>query len=156
MSTSVNIFRNTHSSSSSGGGKEEQTKSVTITENGTTTVTPDEGKTLASVTVNTAVSSGGSVGRGVYYDTSRTYPRDWHKVEPFLSGRHATFRIPNNMNIGVVVSTDGLEPDVYNYSNFLLSLDNVLNLEYGVGFLYEQDGIMYTAEIFVETPYIPQ
>lgn len=157
MSTSVNIFRNTISSSSSGGGKEEQTKSVTITENGTTTITPDEGKTLASVTVNTAVSSsGGSVGRGVYYDTLRTYPRDWHKVEPFISGTHATFTIPNNMDIVVVVSTDGLEPNIYDYSNFLLSLDNVLNLEYGVGFLYEQDGIMYTAEIFVETPIIPQ
>ena len=157
MSTHYNIAKHSGVRTSSGGGKEEQAKSVTITENGTTTITPDEGKTLSSVTVNTAVSSsGGAVGRGVYYDTLRTYPRDWHKVEPFISGTHATFRIQNNADIGVVVSTDGLEPNVYDYSNFLLSLDNVLNLEYGVGFLYEQGGITYTAEIFVETPLIPQ
>ena len=43
-----------------GGGKVEQTKSVTITENGTTTVTPDVGKTLSSVNITTNVSGGGS------------------------------------------------------------------------------------------------
>ena len=42
--------------------KEEQTKSVTITENGTTTVTPDSGKVLSSVSITTNVSGGsGSV-----------------------------------------------------------------------------------------------
>jgi hypothetical protein len=39
--------------------KEEQEKVVDITENGTTEVTPDEGKTLSKVTVNVAIESGG-------------------------------------------------------------------------------------------------
>lgn len=38
-------------------GKEEQTKSVTITANGTVKITPDTGKTLSEVTVITAVES---------------------------------------------------------------------------------------------------
>ena len=37
------------------GGKEEQSKSVTITQNGTQTVTPDENKTLSSVEITTNV-----------------------------------------------------------------------------------------------------
>ena len=37
------------------GGKEEQSKSVTITKNGTQTVTPDENKTLSSVEITTNV-----------------------------------------------------------------------------------------------------
>jgi hypothetical protein len=41
------------------GGKEEQEKSVTITENGTTEIFPDEGKTLSKVAVNVEVESGG-------------------------------------------------------------------------------------------------
>jgi hypothetical protein len=40
--------------------KEEQEKAVTITENGTTEVTPDSGKTLSKVTVNVNVESGGA------------------------------------------------------------------------------------------------
>lgn len=36
--------------------KEEQTKAVTITENGTTTVVPDSGKTLSAVTITAGVS----------------------------------------------------------------------------------------------------
>lgn len=39
--------------------KEEQEKSIDITENGTTVVTPDEGMTLSGVTVNVEVASGG-------------------------------------------------------------------------------------------------
>jgi hypothetical protein len=38
-----------------GGGKEEQTKNVTITENGTTTVTPDADYTLSEVNITTNV-----------------------------------------------------------------------------------------------------
>ena len=43
--------------------KEEQEKSIDITENGTTEVTPDEGKTLSKVTVNVEVESGGTDGK---------------------------------------------------------------------------------------------
>lgn len=52
-----------------GSGKEEQEKSITITENGTTEVTPDEGKTLSKVTVTASVV-GGEVGKP-YIDTSK-------------------------------------------------------------------------------------
>lgn len=41
------------------GTKPEQTKSVTITSNGTTTVIPDEGKTLSSVSITTNVPTSG-------------------------------------------------------------------------------------------------
>lgn len=47
-------------SSSGGGSKEEQEKNVTITENGTTEVTPDSGKTLSKVTITTNVTGGGT------------------------------------------------------------------------------------------------
>jgi hypothetical protein len=40
--------------------KPEQEKTISITENGTTEVTPDEGKVLSKVTVNVEVESGGS------------------------------------------------------------------------------------------------
>lgn len=47
-------------SSSGGTEKEEQEKSVTITENGTTEITPDSGKTLSKVMITTNVTGGGS------------------------------------------------------------------------------------------------
>ena len=53
-----------------GSSKEEQEKSITITENGTTEVTPDEGKTLSKVTIETNVVAGGEVGKP-YLDTSK-------------------------------------------------------------------------------------
>lgn len=52
-----------------GSSKEEQEKSITITQNGTTEVTPDEGKTLSKVTVTASVV-GGEVGKP-YIDTSK-------------------------------------------------------------------------------------
>jgi hypothetical protein len=55
--------------------KEEQTKSIDITENGTTVVTPDDGMTLGEVTVNVEVeSSGGEEFIGVKFsDFSGSY-----------------------------------------------------------------------------------
>ena len=53
-----------------GSSKEEQEKSITITENGTTEVTPDEGKTLSKVTVETNVAGSGEIGKP-YLDTSQ-------------------------------------------------------------------------------------
>lgn len=61
--------------------KEEQEKTISITENGTTEVTPDEGKVLSKVTVNTNVESGGGSGEefvGIKYsdfDSVRGNPR---------------------------------------------------------------------------------
>lgn len=118
MGTSVNIFRNTHSSSSSGGGKEEQTKSVTITENGTTTITPDEGKTLSSVNVNTSVLP---VAKGLYWKESEYPEYEWEDEIFYNSGGDWNCQINNDSDKLIVVTTDGNEPDD-NGSNILMSM----------------------------------
>lgn len=48
--------------------KEEQGKAITITSNGTTTVEPDSGKSLAAVTITTNVPSGGWNGKYAVLD----------------------------------------------------------------------------------------
>ena len=53
-----------------GGAKEEQEKTVDITENGTTEVVADEGKTMSKVTVNTNVAFEGDIGKP-FIDTSK-------------------------------------------------------------------------------------
>lgn len=118
MSTSVNIFRNTHSSSSSGGGKEEETKSVTITENGTTTITPDEGKTLASVNVTTSVNP---VAKGLYWKYT-DIEDEWNEGE-FLEkfGGGWVCSINNDSDKLIVVTTDENEPEDGG-SNILMSM----------------------------------
>lgn len=69
----------TFNEATSGGGDEkpEQEKSVTITENGTSSVTPDEGKTLKKVNITVNVPGGGvstlyafTFGTNVYYSTT--------------------------------------------------------------------------------------
>lgn len=60
--------------------KVEQEKSITITENGSTSVTPDTGKTLSKVNITTNVPQGSNVTKGLVfseYDTDG-YP---HKAE---------------------------------------------------------------------------
>ena len=60
--------------------KVEQEKSITITENGSTSVTPDIGKTLSKVNITTNVPQSGNVTKGLVfseYDTDG-YP---HKAE---------------------------------------------------------------------------
>ena len=55
--------------------KPEQIKSVTITENGSTSIFPDSGKTLSRVIITTNVSGGGGGGGGgynVYFDSEWT------------------------------------------------------------------------------------
>ena len=55
--------------------KPEQIKSVTITENGSTQIFPDSGKTLSRVIITTNVSGGGGGGGGgynVYFDSEWT------------------------------------------------------------------------------------
>lgn len=75
--------------------KEEQEKTITITENGTTEILPDENKTLSKVTVVTDVSSG-AVSEGNYAEvfnalhsaslTNATIERiDFYIANPFLS-----------------------------------------------------------------------
>lgn len=56
--------------------KPEQVKNVTITENGSTSIFPDSGKTLSRVIITTNVSGGGGGGGGggytVYFDSEWT------------------------------------------------------------------------------------
>lgn len=111
MSTSVNIFRNTHSSSSSGGGKEEQTKYVTITENGQSIITPDPGKTLSRVFVTTDVGSEGAIGIGVYYLHPQDRSSEWSRA---VSDNNYNFVFPNDVDTRIVVTTDGEEPNSFN------------------------------------------
>ena len=53
--------------SGGGSGKTEQEKTVSITQNGTTEVLPDEGKTLSKVTVNTNVQASGGDDRFIQF-----------------------------------------------------------------------------------------
>lgn len=149
MSTSVNIFRNTIFSSSSGGGKEEQTKSVTITENGTTTITPDEGKTLSRVEVTTEVSP---IGRGVYYH----YPdAPWQKDNGSLLDEEYLFRFENIEDIYICITSDGDTPSD-DGNNFLVYFGFLMNQEMNLIFHYGKEGIIYPARIEVYTPEPPR
>lgn len=60
--------------------KEEQGKTITITSNGTTTVSPDEGKVLSSVTITTNVAStpsSGWDGQYAVFDNNVTFTRHY-------------------------------------------------------------------------------
>ena len=149
MSTHYNIAKHSGvrtSSGGGGGGKEEQTKSVTITENGTTTITPDEGKTLASVTVNTEVSGGtvvSAVGKSVYFK-SIDY-QNWTIAGGNLSYDNWMiygFSIVDNLVIAV--TTDGNEPQV-DLSNVLFGTEDNINSELEIVFKIEVNGVVYKA-----------
>ena len=88
----------------SGGGKEEQEKTVTITENGTTEVTPDEGKTLSKVTVETSVSGSGEIGKP-YIDTSMMTNFDsFVKNNPVLTDYQDKIDTSNGTNFSYMFS----------------------------------------------------
>ena len=70
--------------------KEEQEKTITITENGTTEILPDENKALSKVTVVTDVSSGGASLNIAYGETP---PEDTSKL--WIKANE-----PNNIKIG--------------------------------------------------------
>ena len=149
MSTSVNIFRNTISSSSSGGGKEEQTKSVTITENGTTTITPDEGKTLSSVEVNTEVSGGtvvSAVGKSVYLYIDPL--QEWDENSGNYHDDLWDFQFSNDEYRLIAVTTDGNIPrqDRQNVL-FLVSTNDDEGCE--VLFRLEREQEIFNARIYV-------
>ena len=160
MSTHYNIAKHSGvrtSSGGGGGGKEEQTKSVTITENGTTTITPDVGKTLASVTVNTEVRGAGSFGRGVYYYyLSAGENIEWHKCEGVLVDEDTySFEIPTDPAVYVEVTTDGNEPDGYDGNFFCgFSVDTPINFR--VEFDYEHDGEVFYGNIRLYIPEPPR
>lgn len=155
MSTSVNIFRNTHFASSSGGGKEEQTKSVTITENGTTTVTPDEGKTLSSVTVNTEVEGGGqtivsAVGKAVYEYDYIDGQWQWDQIQP-VGDNIKSFILSNDEDHDISVTVDGNEPQEGNPNVLFGCFTNRGDTLNGIYFRIEIEGEVFDAEIQVST-----
>lgn len=63
--------------------KEEQSKSITITENGSTTVSPDDGKVLSSVEIITNVASSGKieVPNGVKFGCSKEFDGNNYSVD---------------------------------------------------------------------------
>lgn len=92
--------------------KEEQTKTVSVTQNGQTTVTPDSGKTLSSVTINTSVSGGGvPVGNAVWYwQNGQSAPVQVTGISWNSSTGYFEKTINNNVNDIVMVTNDGNPP----------------------------------------------
>ena len=77
------------------GTKPEQTKSVIITSNGTTTVIPDEGKTLSSVSITTNVPVNGIPGRkiGTYAVTDGILSFSVEQEDFAFDDRYANFYV---------------------------------------------------------------
>jgi hypothetical protein len=110
--------------------KEEQTKSVTITSNGVTTITPDAGKTLSSVSVNTSVSGGGlSPGNAVYFKATGT--EDWVSVSVTWSTDHYEATPATQPRFIVAVTSDGNEPNV-DLSNVTLYVAWISGSTFGI------------------------
>ena len=146
MSTSVNIFRNTHFSSSSGGGKEEQTKFVTITDNGTTTITPDGGKTLASVEVNTEVSP---IGKAVYYlgELDVQWIEKQGELQP---NDKVAYSFDSDKSWLISVTSDGETPRE-DKTNVIFSSETTINNEFRVDFRAEINNNVYDSYVDVRS-----
>lgn len=103
--------------------KEEQTKSVTITANGTTTVTPDAGKTLSGVTIATTVAGGGgapTAGTAVWYwQNGQPAPVQVTGISWNSSNGYFEKTINNSPNDIVMVTVDG-NPPAADLSNITL------------------------------------
>lgn len=120
---------------SGGGGeaKEEQDKAVTITENNSTTViTPDDGKTLSSVTIDVQVAAGGDDAAidGLLEDSLVDMVSGATSVDPYSAyQRNAlkTVRLPNATTIGIYafntcsVLNSFIAPSVTSIGNYAFS-----------------------------------
>lgn len=146
MSTSVNIFRNTISSSSSGGGKEEQTKSVTITENGTTTVTPDYGKVLSSVEVNTEVSP---IGKAVWYLGEHDVM--WNEKQGELQPNDKVAYSFDSDELWLISVTSDGETPREDKTNVIFSSETKINNEFRVDFRAEINNNVYDSYVDVHS-----
>lgn len=78
----------------SASAKEEQEKNVSITENGTTEIIPDENKTLSKVTVNVDVKGEEFIGIK-YSDYDEGYPYMPHTADARSLDKHIVETLPN-------------------------------------------------------------
>lgn len=87
-----------------------QTKTETITQNGQTTITADNGKLMSEVTINTEVSGGGGVqpATKVYYKTNGT--GSWVQGSVSWSTDHYTCSPNTSQGFLVGLTSDGNEP----------------------------------------------
>lgn len=109
--------------------KEEQTKSVTIRSNGVTTITPDAGKTLSSVSVNTEVSGGLLPGNAVYFKATGT--GNWVSVNVTWSTDHYEAEPATQPRFIIAVTSDGSEPNA-DLSNVTLYVAWVSGSTFGI------------------------
>lgn len=99
------------------GGKEEQTKSVTITENSTISVTPDTGKVLSSVDVTTDVHPKEKLVQTITENGTTNLTGEWKDAEISVD-------VPQTGKVDVEATGTRLAhsyfttvPDIYDFSN---------------------------------------
>lgn len=126
--------------------KEEQTKSVTIQSNGVTTITPDAGKTLSSVSVNTAVSGGGGLlpGNAVYFKPAGT--GNWVRVGIDWVTDHYESEPATQPRFIVAVTSDTLEPNA-DLSNVTLYVAWISGSTFGISI-----STAFTSSIYGDAP----
>ena len=114
--------------------KQEQTKTVNISQNGTTTIFPDTGKVLSGATVNVNVQGGGgknkqfchvckavpsssysNLGISIQVTKTGTYKAQWFAERSYSGDRGATRLYINNSASGSEYSTFG-NPDTWTMS----------------------------------------
>lgn len=98
--------------------KQEQTKSVTISSNGTTTITPDSGKTLAGVTVTSIVQQM-LIGTSVWFLRANTQTPSQVTGISWNSAGYFEKNVNNSPGDAVFVTTDG-QPPAADLSNICL------------------------------------
>ncbi len=98
--------------------KQEQTKSVTISSNGTTTITPDSGKTLSGVTVTSIVPQM-LIGTSVWFLRANTQTPTQVTGISWNSAGYFEKIVNNSPGDGVFVTTDG-QPPAADLSNICL------------------------------------
>lgn len=128
------------------GCKEEQEKDIDITENGTTEVTPDEGKALSKVTVNVAV--GGDGFYDVFWDT---YQKNGTRTDYELAFAKGYFDSKNFKPKYDLRATDNIQnmfggfPDAVDLREILNACGVVLDFSNAIKGGYVFNGSKFTA-----------
>ena len=124
-----------------------QTKSVNISQNGTTTISPDSGKLLSEVEVNVDVQGGVGVGKAVYHRSNSSSP--WSAVTVTWSTDHYVATPSTTQGFTVAVTDDGNEPaaDLSNvFSMFVWTLGATFGVDAYVKFT---DGVHGVAAVII-------